>query len=513
MGAPTPIKWDYWPTGIPGWTAINGSNIELQIIDPKTEGDPYCELKAHPEGNNGIKQKIGTRKDVTYLLLLDCKDLATTTPENSNFDIKINGSTVKSITFATAGFWTTQAICFKAPDVITELSFVPTGPDNTLGGLVDNIRLLPVEIIQPKLSETGGKITDENGVDEIEVVDTIRCCRWLDSFTGNTLKSDCADKDRDRFRIRIPAVLPNLTKIHIKSSGLLTAVIDGQWVSKSTDGDYDVTMTEENGAMVSKWMLLVSDGDDDVEYNGIGTDNGPNDQTLLADFNSPIEVTLPEYQNAKVTFHAQKPLGDLEIQPYYLSPAGDKPADMAGFITNHLEKMKEIYRQIGVRVGYYGIVGKAVPQAWFDAVPTPNQAANYFTPSESNLARAAVRGMAVPGKQIRIGFVNATVMQDGTSFNQVRVRGFTDLGTDGIIVSIEQNDARRILGVTAHEVGHALGLNHTSVQSWRRWLMRGDPGETIIWADEPLEHSKRFQSGDYEVIRNSQSFYVPYVPN
>jgi hypothetical protein len=118
MGAPTPIKWDYWTTGIPGWTAINGTNIELQIIDPKPECGPYCELKAHPEGNNGIKQKIGTRKHMSYLLLLDCKDRANTSPENSNFDIKINGSTIKSITFATAGSWTTQAIPFKAPDVI-----------------------------------------------------------------------------------------------------------------------------------------------------------------------------------------------------------------------------------------------------------------------------------------------------------------------------------------------------------------------------------------------------------
>lgn len=182
---------------------------------------------------------------------------------------------------------------------------------------------------------------------------------------------------------------------------------------------------------------------------------------------------------------------------------------MQGFITNHLEKMKEIYRQIGVRVGNYGIVGKAVPQSGFDA--GSNEVAKYFTPSESNLARAAVRGLSVPGKQIRIGFVDATVMQSsGNPFDPdpKRLRGFTLPSIDGIIVSLVPFDARTILGVTAHEAGHALGLNHTSTPSSKRWLMRGGPGEPIIWRNDPPD-SKRFMSGDFDIIRNSTSFYVP----
>lgn len=71
---------------------------------------------------------------------------------------------------------------------------------------------------------------------------------------------------------------------------------------------------------------------------------------------------------------------------------------------------------------------------------------------------------------MRIGFVNATVMQDGANpwDPWVRVRGFTEQGTDVIIILIEQDDARTILGVTAHEGGHALGLNHppSNLQTW-----------------------------------------------
>jgi len=54
---------------------------------------------------------------------------------------------------------------------------------------------------------------------------------------------------------------------------------------------------------------------------------------------------------------------------------------------------------------------------------------------------------------------------------------FTVLGADGIIVSLEPNDARFVLGVPAHEVGHALGLPHTT-STWHRgsWKATGSSG-------------------------------------
>jgi hypothetical protein len=76
------------------------------------------------------------------------------------------------------------------------------------------------------------------------------------------------------------------------------------------------------------------------------------------------------------------------------------------------------------------------------------------------------------------------------------------------IVSLEQNRARGTLGVTAHELGHALRLNHVPFPSPERWLMRGESPNVMIWNNRPLD-SKRFQSGDFNIIRNSNFFYVP----
>ena len=196
-GTETPIDWDYWTSGVPGWTALDGQNIEYQIIDPIGEGNQYCELKAHPEGHNGIKQKFGTHKDVTYLLVLQCKAREDTPPADSNFDILIDGTSVLTVIFDSHGPWITRSVAFKATDVITELALSPAVAEGTCGCLVDNIRIASVAIAD---------LTDPaTGVDDVSITADKSDTGYQDKFwimapAGND-PNDTPCANRMKFKI------------------------------------------------------------------------------------------------------------------------------------------------------------------------------------------------------------------------------------------------------------------------------------------------------------------------
>ena len=141
--------WDYW-AGVPGWCAVVGQNIEYQNVEPIATGNQYAELKADPEGHYGIKQQVGTRVGVTYLLTLDCKPRQDTTPGDNNFSIKIDGTVIQTIAFNAIVPWATHTAVFTASKVLTEISLVPdTNPNDTMGCLVDNVKLALITFITP----------------------------------------------------------------------------------------------------------------------------------------------------------------------------------------------------------------------------------------------------------------------------------------------------------------------------------------------------------------------------
>ena len=151
----TQPNWNYW-AGLPepfgerswkAWTEPGGPNIEYQRLTGSA--DQYAELKAHPgnPANYGIKQQVGTRIGVTYLLVFDCRTRPGTDAANNNFSVIIDSEDPKPITFTAHTGWISKAISFKATDVITDISLVPdTEPNDTKGCLVDNVKLVLVDI-------------------------------------------------------------------------------------------------------------------------------------------------------------------------------------------------------------------------------------------------------------------------------------------------------------------------------------------------------------------------------
>jgi hypothetical protein len=352
--------------------------------------------------------------------------------------------------------------------------------------------LLPVDIQQENYDPSKG----------------VRFCRWLDAFNPN-FNPQFANTDRDRFRIRIPKTVENVTKMKIQSFGLRGAMIDGAFVQKTTDGDYEVDMIEENGAMFSKPILLVSDGDDDQKYNGEGTDDGKNDQTLMADFGSKINVSFPELGDAQVDFQAQNAVGRVTLRAYYYSPAGDLPVVMKSRIDLQIRKMREIYRQIGIQVAVANITGEVFEQIYFDPrsapPPTgghPEQDANVLDVFEGHELRTRMGNLEYIPHRIRIAYVNTKLYSsDGIVGGPTNpgARGWTMLGEDRILVSLA-TDNFGVLGVTAHEVGHALQLQH--VPSNKNLMYEG----AFNWRNDDLD-SKRFDESDSNYIKGG-IYYV-----
>ena len=152
-------NWDYWTGGVPGWSAVTGTNIEVQTITPQSAGNQYVELKAHPEGHYGIRQDVGTHKGVTYLLCLACRDRADTPPAASNFNILIDGQILTQINFSSPtappparfvspGAWTKLTLSFVANNPVTRIALVPVNSlDDTTGCLVDDVSIAPLNIV------------------------------------------------------------------------------------------------------------------------------------------------------------------------------------------------------------------------------------------------------------------------------------------------------------------------------------------------------------------------------
>jgi hypothetical protein len=378
--------------------------------------------------------------------------------------------------------------------------------NNTTVFSVDAPPRPPVELLQHPIDAASGAAAPPLSNKPI------RFCRWIDAYPNGVRDNGFADTDRDRFQIRIPGVVPGLTKMRIKSTGINGAMIGGTYQDKATDGDYEVDMSINNGNMVSVPILLVADGDDDKTFNGVGVaDDGRNDQTLLANFDSKVIVSFPELGNATATFFAQPAIGQIELDVVYCSPGGGLPANMETLINRQIYVMRGIYRQIGIKVKTSGIRALQFPAAWIQDQGATDPAGNLTATETDALVDLLGAGLGDGGDiRVRVGFVDAAphILRNNAS---VSIDGVS--GRFGVCLISLDRFASKHLNTLAHEVGHSCTLTHQrrfedpiTGLGGMHWLMK----DGVFW-DNDSNTGKRFLIGDDEVkIKNpTNKYYVP----
>lgn len=141
-------------------------------------------------------------------------------------------------------------------------------------------------------------------------------------------------------------------------------------------------------------------------------------------------------------------------------------------------KMQEIYRQIGFKVVSVSS-GRLLdfPATWLAAntheQPGPDEEQDLLNPTEMGSLVNRLELSSAASRNIRIGFVNATITDPDGFLASGWVK---DVGDDPAVVSLGATD-REKYNILAHEVGHVLGRVHqeTFPNNKDHWLMRNSP--------------------------------------
>jgi hypothetical protein len=162
------------------------------------------------------------------------------------------------------------------------------------------------------------------------------------------------------------------------------------------------------------------------------------------------------------------------------------------------------YSKVGIKVKFAALNGVQIPATWLAprgpaGDPDGWEKADHLSLAEGGLFMGTLKAYQVPAKQIRVGFVDATL----ESPNCKNVFGWAYLGEEPVIVSIKTQGGRERIGKMAHEVGHVFDLPDLS--SDITCLMFGSG---LPWKKSHND-SKRFQEGDPATIKAKGDFYAP----
>lgn len=388
------------------------------------------------------------------------------------------------------------------------------------------LRFLPIEVVQPKIKTTSdlrGNTTegdiekDVNGKDVLVPVSAVRFCRWTSAFPGGSFDQNFYKTDRDRFQIRVHGDITGLTKIRVSSLYFVKTVAGGQYLEKPNgDGTIEVAMHKENGDMLSDPVLLVSDADDDIQFNGSGTDNGKDDATLQASFDSRIKVEFPEFNNTSKEFNAVKPMGRIKVNIAYCSLDGTLPQDKRDLIVLQVLKAKDAYRQISIDLFVANIWAYKLPNEpgyEFETFLGTKKELNGVVSGKLAYCLRTQTQKPIPADQILVGFIDAALTSPPSIESPfgVSVHGFSENYSSPAIISLKSaprgKGSDRQHFTLAHEVGHLVTkAGHPDSDPPERLMVDGFKSRYEF----NHKDSKRFTLSEIERIKTIKTiFYAP----
>ncbi len=306
----------------------------------------------------------------------------------------------------------------------------------------------------------------------------------------------------DRFYIRVGSYVPGLTKLELTTDGIHGRMLAGIFrPNYDTDGSNELNLTYADGVMLSPATLLITSGDDDYTFNGSGVDDGQDDATLLADFDSEIRLELPEIAGwSNVVARAMKPVKEIKIRTKFFSATGTLDPFEEERIKRQIETAKEIYRQMGI-----SIIDVAPPTAV--ALPASYAAKTVLTDIETQALALVIKlqipqfGMAPDEILVAftdLGFSGVDVDQN----NQLaRVGGFVQNILPPVSVSLDRNQLPK-LNTVAHELGHIFTKSgpHAPVSEiWRLML----PGFLMNWQNS-YQDPRRFNFDEEKTLKKAR---------
>jgi hypothetical protein len=356
------------------------------------------------------------------------------------------------------------------------------------------VGLLPVELLTPKVDETGNEVSGELvAANELKVA-KMEYSLTKEKHQGQITKEELdIDKDVDRFYVRIigAAALANGKEVSVKLKTTDNAK------AKYNDDETEIKIIAENGDLISKSLMLTSDHVDD-DFAGdveVCADDEEDDRTHIIQLGGNFVLSEIKIENDEHDLNLEKPVykkKKVSVNLVILNDGNINLEDVSAEIERDLEVMNERYAQVGIEVVSGGI----------STIPTPaglelpnNQLRVYKSGGKrlSNDCKAVIDACGTVGNVNDIHVVYSPYQlanQFGVPLDGIALTDYFDEDPSdaGYLSNALITIGQPLKMALAHEIGHVLSEDHVEV--WAKigdanWLKRG----TNLMTAEPEIYS------------------------